>query len=473
MGRITEIITLAKKQRRKKTLIMETLNSTNLFDSDCEKKVLAALISDNNLLYEVPDLSPDDFYSKMHQRIFAIISELVGDGQEADIIRITEFTLKNPDKDNPRADEIADIYGLSTCADVTLKANVMRLKELSQRRLILLTGYTLQAVGSDESRPIEEADSAIDSLKKQTDNAKGTTTIAETLSELSKTIEDNAAGRTQGTVTGFDVLDVNGGGLHPNTLAIIAAETSQGKTALAVSMALNMARHGVPVIFYSMEMTGKELTARMVAITARISSRSVMYSPLTEDEKQRFHEAAKTVGALPVYFDDASTTTIEKIISSIRANVRKNHIKVAIVDYLQILNSVQRVQNAEQFMGDVARRLKNTAKELGICIIALSQLARDRDNPEPALSRLRASGQIAEAADVVLLLYRPTEYGKQYRDYPHVDVNGTAELIIGKGRNIGTGNSIIGFEKEFTRFYELHGRTPEREVLEDDDDRPF
>ena len=105
--------------------------------------------------------------------------------------------------------------------------------------------------------------------------------------------------------------------------------------------------------------------------------------------------------------------------------------------------------NKEQQMGDVARRLKNIAKELDIWVIALSQLNRDRENPVPTMARLRDSGQIAEAADIVLLIYRPEYYGRQYSDeFSGIDTNGTALIDIAKGRNIGIGKFICGFEKE-------------------------
>jgi len=112
--------------------------------------------------------------------------------------------------------------------------------------------------------------------------------------------------------------------------------------------------------------------------------------------------------------------------------------------------------NAEQQMGDVARRLKNLAKDLDIWIIALSQLSRDQQSPEPTMNRLRASGQIAEAADIVCLVYRPEEYGRRYSgEFADKETKGTAMLHFAKGRNIGTMKFMCGFDGATTRFYEL------------------
>ena len=117
--------------------------------------------------------------------------------------------------------------------------------------------------------------------------------------------------------------------------------------------------------------------------------------------------------------------------------------------------------NKEQQMGEASRRLKNLAKELGIWIVALSQLNRDKDNPEPNINRMRDSGQIAEAADVVILVYRPERYGKRYPgEFSSVKTEGTALIKVAKGRNIGTFNFVCGFDAACTRFYPLDDELP-------------
>ena len=135
----------------------------------------------------------------------------------------------------------------------------------------------------------------------------------------------------------------------------------------------------------------------------------------------------------------------------------KYKVKGAIIDYLQILNVNMKNVNKEQAMGDVARRLKNIAKELDIWVIALSQLSRDKENPIPTLARLRDSGQIAEAADNVILIYRPEFYGKlSYpSDFASASVQGTALIHLAKGRNVGTTKFICGFSAPTTLFYNL------------------
>ena len=161
----------------------------------------------------------------------------------------------------------------------------------------------------------------------------------------------------------------------------------------------------------------------------------------------------------------------------------KSDIDGAVVDYLQILNvnSKNTSFSREQAMGDAARRFKNLAKELGIWIIALSQLSRDSNNPEPNLNRLRDSGQIGEAADVVMLIYRPEYYNRSYpapydnrEEYP---VEGTAMIDVAKGRNIGTFKFFLGFDKKTTNFYKsetISSYTPLTDAVEPvEEDAPF
>ena len=168
-------------------------------------------------------------------------------------------------------------------------------------------------------------------------------------------------------------------------------------------------------------------------------------------------QAMKQTDELPIYFDDDSTVSFDSIVASIRMNVRHLGIKLVGIDYLQILASTGHVNNQEQFLGAISRKCKNLAKELNICIVALSQLARNTTDPKPTISRVRASGQIVEAADTVAMIWRPSEYGKSYTDFIVDNVPTTAELIFGKGRNVGTFNCIVGFDKETTHFYEYDG----------------
>lgn len=152
-----------------------------------------------------------------------------------------------------------------------------------------------------------------------------------------------------------------------------------GKTAFATALAMSAIKHGHPIAFYSLEMTNMQLAARVAAMHSGVNSRSILQDKLTDDKINSVYRTIESLPANICYFDDDATSSFDKIASSIRTLYLKHGIKGAVVDYLQILNVNMRATNKEQAMADAARRLKNLAKELGIWIIALSQLNRDRD----------------------------------------------------------------------------------------------
>ena len=269
-------------------------------------------------------------------------------------------------------------------------------------------------------------------------------------------------GVTTGTKTGMERFDEKGG-LQKSDLIIVAGETSQGKTSLALCMTRHAIEDGAKVAFYSMEMTKEQLTARLLSAKTNIPANNILYSGSLAPSEIRIIDEAR--GKLPgenLFFDDKSTSNIDSILLSIRMLKMQKDIDGAVVDYLQILNVNSRSTSfsREQAMGDAARRFKNLAKELNIWIIALSQLSRDSNCPEPNLNRLRDSGQIGEAADVVILVYRAEYYNRAYPapfdnkdDYP---TDGTAMIDVAKGRNIGTFKFFMGFNKNTTNFFKTN-----------------
>lgn len=243
---------------------------------------------------------------------------------------------------------------------------------------------------------------------------------------------------------------------HPRELFVISDFVVTHNTSLAVSIMRNAAYLGAKIAMYSMEMKKEQITARILSMESGVPANEIMYSRLSESQLQSVDKGIGKISGKGIYFDDRSTSNIDTILSSIRYMKLKFGIDGAIVDYLQILNVNMKGANKEQQMGDVARRLKNLAKELDIWIIALSQLNRDTMNPVPSLARLRDSGQIAEAADIVVLVYRPEVKNNCYPDeFANVSTIGTAMIDIAKGRNIGLLKFICGFNALTTCFYDL------------------
>jgi replicative DNA helicase len=280
-------------------------------------------------------------------------------------------------------------------------------------------------------------------------------TVKDAVVEVYNQIDRNCAGsKITGIATGFSEFDKRSGGLQGGNLVIIAAETGQGKSSLAGTIALNTAKNGARIVFYSQEMTKMELAGRLMAIETKISANALLHSRLDNYQIEQVHKNTQKIIDTSIYFDERSTNNIENILSSIRSMKIKHDINIVIVDYLQLVGTTKKGLTREQHVAEVARQLKNIAKELNITVLLLSQLSRDKD-PQPKLSRLRDSGQIEEAADIVIFIYRPEYYGKDYpKDFEHISTTGTALIEVAKGRNIGIFKFILGFDEKLTHFYE-------------------
>lgn len=433
-------------------------NAIQVNDENCEKFVLGTAMGKENAIAEIREFVTEDcFYKSTHQVIWRAIVSLDDRGIQPDFITVHgELQAQGITEITPF--ELAQIGGNIVVG--TVLPHALRLRELSSRRKMWVLGHRLVNAGSTEVDNIDEVmaylQTSMDGMFAQ--NEETIYSLEDTVKELYDTIKLNMSGQgaITGTHTGFKKLDEKGG-LHPADLVIVAGESSQGKTSLANSIVLNAVQKGAKVAFYSMEMTRVQLTARLASMMSGVSSSDLLYSSnLSEWQLSQFDKAIGALMSYSLYFDDKSTSNIEGILSSIRTMKHKYDIDGVVVDYLQILNVNSKNTNKEQAMADAARRLKNIAKDLDIWVIALSQLNRDSQNPQPNLNRLRDSGQIAEAADMVMFVYRPEYYGKAFPEpFENEPTKGMAMIDVAKGRNIGTMRFLAKFHAHMTMFEDL------------------
>lgn len=428
-----------------------------LHDEHSEMHVVGALLSSDEIYYSVADrIKPYFFYNPKIARTVRIIIDLHNNGESANIVTVSNHILSHPDVNNPEMWEIAE---WSSTAILSAFADAFAVvEEMYVRRRYFALGTKLMDFGTNPTSTFEEIQKEISSvLEEGSEKKKRVKSLRDANKELKQRVIDNYEGTSDTMIpTGFKEID-DKGGLQTGDFDVIAAESSMGKTSLLTCIMVNAASVGIPCMLYSMEMMSPQLAARIVSPKAKISSGIIQYKRLDDWQMNELSQALKLTDGLPIYFDDESTISADSIISSIRRNVKRLGVKLVGIDYLQILGSTGNIKNQEQFLGSIARKLKNLAKELQICIVALSQLARNITDPKPTLGRVRASGQIVEAADDVLMIWRPSVYGKGYDDYISVPTENTAELIIGKGRNIGTFTCIVGFDKNTTYFYNYEG----------------
>lgn len=460
------------------------MDTLPIHNTEIENMVLSAIMTIDGAYTEVAEFlqGTQPFYDDMNARIYSAVRELDSKGQPVDLATVTMHFVGEKDFDQVQTHIMTDIEPVYSREYVFL---AQKLQEMEMKRRVWEYAIQMQASAAKDEKDvgelISECNAEMDSILQMapTDSVK---VFRPVLGELQQVVNDNAGGMNEpGFLTGYNILDRTGG-LHPADLMIIAAESSQGKTALAMNILLGAAKKGTPCAVYSMEMTSLQLAARFVAMESGLQNSEILYKPLGRDSLMTFDNAVGRLENLPVYFDDRSTSSVDSIIASIRRLVKRYGVKVAIVDYIQMLTltSARRNQTDEQILGGIARRLKNLAKELEICVIAISQLSRDYANPVPSMNRLRASGQIGEAADVVMLLYRPeaVSNGRDNR-YPApdsgVDPKGTAQVTIAKGRNTGLASCFLKFRPDCTRFEEFCGeQIPMLEKKDKkEDDAPF
>lgn len=432
-------------------------------DTKAEQYVIGSLLVDPTAYTLVSQyLDEDCFYDPMCRDIWKAVDNMGKQGMPIDIISVSAELSKQ--KSNVTALDLMNISA-QIASSAHVEYHAIRLQDLGRRRKLWVVGQQLSKVGlSEEILTADAHQEAIESIGGVFEKADGVFTLDDAMNSLNEIMVKNATvgGVTTGTKTGMERFDEKGG-LQKSDLIIVAGETSQGKTSLALCMTRHAIENGAKVAFYSMEMTKEQLTARLLSAKTNIPANNILYSGSLSPSEIRMIDDAR--GKLPgenLFFDDKSTSNIDSILLSIRMLKMQKDIDGAVVDYLQILNVNSRSTSfsREQAMGDAARRFKNLAKELNIWIIALSQLSRDSNCPEPNLNRLRDSGQIGEAADVVILVYRAEYYNRAYPapfdnkdDYP---TDGTAMIDVAKGRNIGTFKFFMGFNKNTTNFFKTN-----------------
>ena len=265
----------------------------------------------------------------------------------------------------------------------------------------------------------------------------------------------------KGLSTPFARFDQMTSGLHPGELIIIAARPSMGKTALALNIAEYVAsdrpgRTGQPVVVFSLEMSKQSLMQRLLCAAARVDSHRYRDGYLNQEERRRLSAALTSITSSRLFIDDKADTNLLEVAAKCRRIQGEHGLALAILDYLQLLSSAERRENRTQEMTAISRSLKLLARDLGIPIIALSQLNRSpelRSNNRPQLSDLRESGSIEQDADLVAFIFREEVY-KPDRE----DLRGRAELIIGKQRNGPIGRIPLTFINRFMRFEDFAER---------------
>ena len=424
---------------------------------EVEEAVLGAYMLERDAILENP-IKPEWFYKNENQIIANTIVELNRNGKKIDLLTVT-MELKNHSK-------LEEVGGPAYITQLTRKvssaAHLAQWLRIIQdkfiRRELIRMSHEVTNMSYDETNDFEDIFSKIQThtLSVMDFEQNSVITLNDALVLVQNNINLNRqGGKIIGIPTGLKKIDEFTGGLQNSDLIIIAAETSQGKTSLALGISLNAGLSGFAGAIYSLEMSNVQVGARLLSSYSKVSSKRILFYPLSSFEIHDVEHGISQLANVPLYFDDNVNSTLDSIATSIRRMKLKYNIKFAVVDYIQNIKKLKG-ESDEASIGLICKTLKNLAKELDMPIVALSQLSRDRANPFPTLGRLRGSGQIEESADNVIFIYRAEYYNLNFPEpFENEDTQGKAMLIVAKGRNVGTVCTLNTFDKSTTTFGDI------------------
>src|ERR1700726_2149910 len=426
---------------------------------DAERSILGAILFDNNALNAaIEALKPDDFFIPQHRNIFTQMIALGESQQAIDLVTLTEEFHRHGDLEAsggaPYLAALAD--GMPRVSNVEHYARIVKEKAML-RNLIHATHNIQQRAfeGEDGADAIlDNAESSIFALAEDRVRA-GLIPVKDIVRDNFERLERifREGKSITGVATGYGELDKLTSGLQPSELLILAARPSQGKTALALNLAENIAiRSGQPVAVFSLEMSKESLLQRLVASVAQIDAHKFRTGHLSREDWRRMTEALGTIASAPIWIDDAGSISVLEIGAKARRLKRDKGLSLLIVDYLQLITARGRFGNRQEEVSSISRALKGLAKELQIPVLVLSQLTRapERDERGPQLSDLRESGAIEQDADVVMFIYRPNFFKAGATPEEREET----ELRIAKQRNGPTETVKFVFRSRLTRFEE-------------------
>lgn len=444
---------------------------------ELEQAVLGALMIERDAYSMVCQiLKPESFYDRRHQLIYSAICRLSLDRKPVDILTVVE-QLKRDDA----LDEVGGpLYitelssRVASSAHVEYHAHIIAQKYIA-RELITYTSQ-IQTKAFDATQDVadlmQEAEGKLFEISQQ-NLTKDYTQIDPIIDEAYDALMKAAAQADgmSGIPSGFHQLDKMTSGWQNSDLVILAARPAMGKTAFALSMARNMAvDQGIPVAFFSLEMSNVQLVKRLMSNVCEIPSEKIRSGQLAPYEWGQLDKKLNQLRGAKLFLDDTPSLSVFELRTKARRLVREEGVKLIMIDYLQLMNaSGMSFGNRQEEVSTVSRSLKGLAKELNIPILALSQLNRGvenrtgqegvKDTKRPQLSDLRESGAIEQDADMVLFIHRP-EYYHIYEDEHGNDTRGKALVIIAKHRNGGVGDVSLRFCGELTRFQNLDDADP-------------
>ena len=454
------------KDKVNNELMTDNLPPQNI---EAEQAVLGAIFLNTDALADAMEyVEADDFYRRSHQILFQAMVDLNNNSEAIDVLTVQNYLNTNNQLDDVGG--VAYIAELATsvptAANAGYYAKIVEEKSMLRRLISTATNIITQANNNDEDVP-----SLLDSAERQImdvserKNRSGFREIKDVLNEALNDV-DRLSQKSEditGLPTGYREFDKMTAGLQPDNLIILAARPAVGKTAFALNIAQNVATStDTSVAIFSLEMSAESLVNRMLCAEGSINANHLRTGQLDEGEWQNLIVAMGALSNTSIFIDDTPGIKMAEIRAKCRRLAKeKGNLGLVVIDYLQLIEGSNK-ESRQQEVSEISRQLKKLAKELGVPILALSQLSRgveQRQDKRPVLSDIRESGSIEQDADIVAFLYRDDYYERgdsksddNEDDEPLNQDVGEVELIIEKNRAGARGTVKLLFIKSYNKF---------------------
>ena len=466
--------------------IQNTQKNKQPSNLEAEQALLGSILVNNDIIDEISTLvSSNIFYDPAHIKIYEVIKSLNNKGMIANPITLKNFFEKDS--------MLSEVGGTEYLVKLTRFSGSVKqsidyakiIHEMYLRRELVQISDKLSSDNINANTQEQNAENIIESTEKSLFDLAERGSFSQSFLKFNQALDQTIEMATQamqndqgivGVPTGLTDLDEKLGGLHKSDLVILAGRPSMGKTALATNIAYNAAQNVLKkqekssIAFFSLEMSSEQLSTRILSEQARIKSDDIRRGKVTEEEINRYIETSRNIYNLPLYIDETPAITIATLSNRARRIKRLFGLNLIVVDYIQLMRSSSNKNDGRvQEISEITQGLKALAKELSVPVLALSQLSRaveQRDDKQPQLADLRESGSIEQDADVVMFVYREAYYLERKQpklgSIEHAewqskmnDVNGLADIILGKQRHGPTGTVKVEFEGIYTKFKDL------------------
>ncbi|MFL6088865.1 MAG: replicative DNA helicase [Aeromicrobium sp.] len=421
-----------------------------------EQSVLGAMLLSKQAIDPASELlSGRDFYRPAHEIVFDLVVDLANRGEPVDALTVKNELQRRGDLTRVGGAPYLHtlVESVPNVASADYYAAIVREKAVLRR--LIEVGNRISSLGWAETGEVE---ALVDTAQKEVmdvDSARGVDDYRGVAELISDTIDEIEAiqerdGEMAGLSSGFDDLDRITTGFRPGQMIVVAARPGVGKSTLGLDFCRAASiRQSTPSAIFSLEMTGAEISMRLLSAEAKVPIHHMRGGGMTEADWNSIGRAMPRVQSAPILIDDSPNLTMPEIRAKARRMRKQHGVGLIVIDYLQLMTSGKRVENRQVEVSEFSRQIKLLAKELELPVVAISQLNRgseQRTDKKPQLSDLRESGSIEQDADMVLLVHRPEMYGESERE-------GEADLIVAKNRSGPTDQGIaVAFQGRYSRF---------------------